>query len=174
MLVLGIDPGTETTGYGILKLEKDGKPSVVCFDWIKTRNNNFPEKRLRQIYKGIKVVLEEYQPNVVAIERLFFFTNAKTAIRVSQAHGVFLLAAADYGIPVFEYTPRQVKKEITGNGRAQKQEIIKTILRMFKLRIPKGKKTYFDDVCDALAIALTHIRIQKGLHNASVANRSRT
>lgn len=172
MLVLGIDPGTETTGYSLLKLNGAPVPELVKYDWIKTLNNGFPEKRLDQIFRGISAVIEEYKPDVMAMEKVFFFSNAKTVIRVSQAQGVFLLAAARYKIPVHEYAPGQIKKVISGNGRADKKEMIKIVLKTFNIRIPKGKKTHFNDVCDALAIGLTHIRMTS--NTGSVGSASST
>lgn len=161
MLILGIDPGTATTGYGLIRANGNGNADLVSFGWIATKNSDSVAKRLQEIHQKMLSLLSKQKPDVIAIERLFFFSNAKTAIPVGQAQGVLLLAAARHNIPVYEYTPGQVKKEIGGNGRADKRQIKKTIRKMFAIRAPNKKKTHFDDVCDAIAVALTHIRLNR-------------
>jgi crossover junction endodeoxyribonuclease RuvC len=162
MLVLGIDPGTATTGYGLVHLDSKGRLKLKSFGWIRTEKNGSPAKRLEIIHQQMLSLLSRHQPDAVAIERLFFFSNAKTVISVGQAQGVLLLACAKCNIPVYEYTPAQIKKEIGGNGRADKSLMKRTIRSIFSIRAPKRKKTHFDDCCDAIAIALTHIRFAKG------------
>lgn len=162
MLVLGVDPGTATTGYGLIKISKKGEPELVRFGWVKTENNGDPAKRLDEIYKGMLAVLREHSPDVVAIERLFFYSNAKTAMRVGQALGVMLLATARSRTPVFEYAPGQVKLVVGGNGRADKEQMKKAIRKMFGIRAPNKKKTHFDDVVDAIAVAVCHARLTEG------------
>lgn len=159
MLVLGIDPGTATTGYGLV--EANGKSAVrlVKFGWIKTEKNGEPAGRLATIYKEFRKLLKTHFPDVMAMERIFFFANAKTVISVSQAQGVFLLAAAQCKIPVCQYAPGQVKLAIAGSGRADKTLMKQTIRKMFGVRAPNKKKTHFDDVADAVAIALCHIKL---------------
>lgn len=161
MIVLGIDPGTATTGYGVLKVLKKGQPVLLDFGWIKTEKNGEPGKRLNVIYKNISALLKKHTPDVVAIERLFFCSNVKTAMAVGQACGVIFLAVSRAKIPIFEYVPGQIKLVVGGNGRADKEVMKKTIREIFKVRSPNKKKTHFDDVADAIAVALCHARLNK-------------
>lgn len=151
MKILGIDPGTATTGYGLIKADQD---ELSCLDYgtIKTVANTKDEDRLTIIYSEVEDILKEFKPDAVAIEKIFFFKNPKTIIPVSQARGVMLLAIAKQNIPIFEFTPLQVKTAVTGYGRAQKkqvQEMVKNLLQLEK--IPKP-----DDAADALAIAISY------------------
>lgn len=150
--VIGIDPGIATTGFAILKKDKDNI-TVLKYGTIETAKGIHLGKRLKTIYLSIKNILEEYPVDFVAIEKIFFNTNLKTVVSVSEARGIILLAAEEYGKKVYEYTPLEAKKNILGNGRATKQEIqisLKQILNLEK--IPKP-----DDAADAIAIALCHI-----------------
>jgi crossover junction endodeoxyribonuclease RuvC len=152
MKALGIDPGTATTGYGILELEEDCI-KVIEYGCIKTSSKEEPHERLTKICKDIKKILSKHKPTCVAIERLFFGANTKTAMAVGQARGVILLAASQAGVEIAEYTPLQVKIALTGYGRADKNQMQQMVKRLLKLdRIPKP-----DDAADALAIALCHI-----------------
>lgn len=161
MLIIGIDPGTATTGYGLLKILKRKELELLDFGWIKTEANGEPGKRLDQIFQGMTRLLKEHTPDVLAIERLFFYSNAKTAMAVGQACGVIMLAAARYKIPIYEYAPGQVKLVVGGNGRADKNIMKQAIRKMFKVRAPNKKKTHFDDAADAIAVAVCHARIAK-------------
>lgn len=164
MVILGIDPGTATTGWGILK--KNGK-GYAAVEWglIETKKENTPPKRLISIYTQLSNIIKYHRPNVVAIERLFFATNAKTAMRVGQAQGVMLYAAARKNISVYEYAPGTIKKVVSGNGRSSKKEMQQAIRKYFgaRVRSRKNAKTHFDNAADALAVALCHtIRIKGG------------
>ncbi len=156
MLTLGIDPGTATTGFGLIKEKKD-RLAFVDHGIISTSKKDSSQDRLRKIYSELKNILIEFKPDAVAIERLFFGKNSKTAIAVGQARGIALLTAAELKIPIAEYTPLQVKMAITGYGKADKkqvQQMVKTLLRLDF--IPKP-----DDAADALAIAITHLHSHK-------------
>ncbi|KKQ43121.1 MAG: Crossover junction endodeoxyribonuclease RuvC [Microgenomates group bacterium GW2011_GWC1_37_8] len=157
MLILGIDPGTATTGYGIIKAESKIF-EIIDFGLIETEKNGDPGKRLINIHNQMKRILIDFNPDVVAIERLFFATNAKTAMRVGQAHGVLLYCAASQKKQVFEYAPGTIKKLITGDGRADKKMMQKSIRKVFgpAVRSRPKKRTHFDNAADALAVALTH------------------
>lgn len=159
MLIIGIDPGTATTGYGLVRVQKNGQPDLLKFGWVKTETNGEPGKRLNQIFQGINRLLKEHSPDVLAIERLFFYSNAKTAMAVGQACGVIMLAATRYRIPIYEYAPGQVKLVVGGNGRADKNIMKQSIRKMFKVRAPNKKKTHFDDAADAIAVAVCHARM---------------
>lgn len=151
MRILGIDPGIGRTGWGIITTQSS-KFKVQSYGCIETAVNSALEKRLELLYEELLQVVEEYEPEALAIEELFFNTNAKTAMIVGQARGVVLLLASQKSLPVTIYTPLQVKIATTGYGRAEKAQVgqmVKTILKL--PAIPKP-----DDTADALAIAITH------------------
>lgn len=151
MRILGIDPGYAIVGYGVLDYD-NVRFKVVNYGSIKTLPETPFEMRLKEIFDDLNVVLEKFPPDCLSIEKLYFNTNTTTAIDVAQARGVILLAAARKNIPVFEYTPLQVKVAVTGYGRAEKhqiQEMTKTLLNLQSLPKP-------DDTADALAIAICH------------------
>jgi len=158
MLILGIDPGTATTGYGFVNVVK-GKPITREWGLIETDKNGDPEKRLLRIYEESLSILKLHKPDALAIERVFFATNAKTAIRVGQAIGVMMLASAKAKVPVYEYAPGTIKKMITGSGRAVKKDVQIAVRKILgnHVKSKKHQKTHFDNAADALAVALTHI-----------------
>lgn len=158
MLILGIDPGTATTGYGLLETNIDGTTTVIKWGLIETDKNGFKENRLQTIFEQTTLIIEKYSPDLFVIEKVFFASNAKTAIAVGQAQGVMLLAASKMNIKVAEYAPGTIKKVITGSGRANKKEVQQAVRRILgnKVKSDAHKKTHFDNAADALAIALTH------------------
>jgi len=154
MIILGIDPGTATTGFGAVKKEKD---KLECLDYgiIQTSKNDSQQERLNTLYNQITKLITKHKPDVLAVEKLFFFKNLKTAMPVAEARGVILLAGAKKKISIKEITPLQVKMGICGYGRADKkqvQEMVKIILNLEK--IPKP-----DDAADALGIAICCSRV---------------
>lgn len=157
MLILGIDPGTATTGYGFLRVE-DGVYEAVDWGLIETSKDNHPAKRLHNIHIQMKQLLNDMMPDVIVIERLFFARNAKTAMKVSQSVGVMLFTTHETEAEVFEYAPMTIKKVISGNGRADKKEMQKSLRKVLgaKVRSKARKKTHFDNAADALAVALCH------------------
>jgi len=157
MLILGIDPGTTSTGYGFVNIKKDNF-ELVDFGIIETEKNGYPPDRLLDIHKQITKLIKKFKPDVMAIEKLFFFSNAKTVMRVGQAQGVMLFSAANTKVQVFEYAPAMIKKAISGNGRADKKEVQKSIRKVLgaKARSRKNRKTHFDNSADALAVAICH------------------
>lgn len=166
MLILGIDPGTATTGWGVI--EKNGSGDFKVIDWglIETDKESEAHIRLLKIYSDMTDLLtNRVNPDVLVMEKIFFATNAKTVIRVGQAQGVILLSAANAKIPVFEYAPGTIKKVISGSGRSNKKEMQKAIRKILgsKVRSAKHKKTHFDNAADALAIAVTHVYKVDGL-----------
>ena len=163
MLILGIDPGTATTGYGMIKVSSR-KFEVLEFGLIETDKNGSPGKRLEKIYLGMTSILKKFSPDVVAIEKLFFAANAKTAMRVGQAQGVMIFAAARSKIEVAEYAPGTIKKVVAGDGRADKKMMQKAVRKVLgaKVRSAVKKKTHFDNAADALAVALCHAYKVKG------------
>lgn len=151
MRILGIDPGYAIVGFGVL--EYDGyKFTPVHFGAITTEAKTDFNMRLKIIFDDMNTVISTFKPEVMAIEKLFFNTNQKTGIDVAQARGVTLLAATNAGIPIFEYTPLQVKQSVVGYGRAEKPQVMEMTRRILGLSsVPKP-----DDTADALAIAICH------------------
>ncbi len=157
MIILGIDAGKATSGYGVV--EFDGQEiSLLDFGWIETPKEQEATKRLLSISQQTEKLIEKAAPDILAIERLFFFINAKTAMGVSEAIGVIKMIAGKSKLPMVEYAPLQVKKIVTGNGKSKKGEVKKAIRKIVKIRCPKKKKTYFDDVADAIAVAICHAK----------------
>lgn len=158
MRILGIDPGTATTGYGAIET-KNNSIRLVKFGWIFTDKKLEANLRLKSIYHQMQQLLQELSPDVVVIEKLFFYNNAKTAMKVSEAMGVLRLAIVEKGIEIVEYPPLKVKSVITQNGWAKKEEVKRAIQKILKVKVPKKKKTHFDDVADALGIAICHAKL---------------
>jgi len=157
MLIFGVDPGTATTGWGLLDV-RSKMYDVRNWGLIETDKNGNKEHRLQKIYKETLALLKLYKPDCFVMEKIFFATNAKTVIAVGQAQGVMLLAASKSKIQVMEYAPGTIKKTITGDGRAKKKEIQKAVRKILgnHIKSEAHKKTHFDNAADALAIALTH------------------
>lgn len=156
MLVLGVDPGIAATGFGLVKQQGDRLLQVDC-GCISTSAKEVSQKRLAKIYQELRQLIEDYKPDVVAVERLYFGENSKTAMAVGQARGVILLAAAERKVSVSEYTPLEVKMALTGYGKADKkqiQQMVKTLLQLSEAPKP-------DDAADALAVAICHLHSYK-------------
>ena len=151
MIILGIDPGFAIVGWGVIEFNAN-KHKPVAFGAITTRAHTDFNLRLKQIYDDTVELIEKSKPDAVSIEKLFFTTNVTTGIQVAQARGVILLAAQQAGVPVYEYTPLQVKTAVTGYGKARKAQVMEMTRRLLHLKeVPKP-----DDTADALAIAITH------------------
>ena len=156
MRVFGIDPGSERTGYGCVETDGSRHRIVTCGAISNPALASFPDKLLR-IHTRLTVLLQECQPDCVAIENLFFATNVRSALKLGHARGVAMLAAVESGVPVFEYTPAAIKKAIVGYGRADKpqvQHMIKLILGLDAVPSPH-------DAADALAVAVCHVHSQR-------------
>ena len=150
MLVLGIDPGTAICGYGLVRMERS-RLIPVAYGAVFTDKDMLPEMRLRRIYEELSQLISLYKPDFMSVEKLFFNRNVTTAIAVGQARGVILLAAAMADLPVYEYTPIQIKNAITGNGHADKHQMTYMVTKLLNLKDPPKP----DDVADALAIGIT-------------------
>ena len=151
MIILGIDPGYAIVGWGVVEYQGI-KHRPVAFGAITTEAHTDFNLRLKQIYDDMVELIERSRPDVMSIEKLYFNTNTTTAIQVAQARGVILLAAEQAHIPVYEYTPLQVKVAVTGYGKALKPQVMEMTRRLLHLKdVPKP-----DDTADALALALTH------------------
>ena len=151
MRILGIDPGYAIVGYGIIRYENN-RFTILDFGAITTPAGMAFEERLKCIYEDLCYLFDKYKPDAMAIEKLFFNTNKKTAVDVAQARGVILLAAKMNGAECFEYTPLQVKQSVVGYGRAEKKQVQEMTRQILNLSaVPKP-----DDTADALAMAICH------------------
>lgn len=171
MIILGIDPGTATTGYGVIKVPDDilGREfdygiELITFGNIYTSKELPMPQRLALIHNGLNEVIEKYQPNQMVLEMLFFGANTKTAITVGQARGVILLSAAKFSLPVQDYTGLQVKLMVAGSGRSDKNQVHEAVRKWLGTDGHKRKKLtltqkggHLDDATDAIAIAICHV-----------------
>lgn len=154
--VLGIDPGTATTGWAVIE-EKKGAMKALAFGHISTDKKNSEPERILEINNNLAEIIKKYRPDEAAVEKLFFFKNKKTIIQVGQSRGAILLTLEQKNVKVFDYTPLQVKQAMTGYGKAEKKQVQLMAKNILKLKsIPKP-----DDVADAIAIALCHLNSRK-------------
>lgn len=157
MIVLGIDPGTATTGFGLVDEDDAGEARLVRCGVITTGPETPMPERLLAIHRAVTALIREYAPEAVAVEALFFGRNVSTALTVGQARGVVLLAAAQAGAPIYEYKPAEVKQALSGYGGADKrqmQEMVRILLGLDTIPRP-------DDAADAAAIAVCHLHSQR-------------
>lgn len=165
MIILGVDPGIATVGFGIIKSEGSRQSLVRC-GVIRTSAGIRLALRLRQIYSDICQLIDTYKPDALAIEELFFNTNLKTGISVAHGRGVLILAGEEHSIPMYEYTPLQVKQTVAGYGRAGKKQVMEMVRRLLSMdEVPRP-----DDAADALAIAICHARVANSLLNINGGN----
>ncbi len=153
MRVIGIDPGTATTGFGVVEEEPSGAIKVIAFGVITTQSDCPVENRLQTIFTELSSILAVHQPDTGAVEKLFFQKNVTNAIAVGQARGVVLLALANAGVSISEYTPNEVKQSVSGYGAADKKQVqvmVQTLLNLEHMPKP-------DDAADALAVAICHL-----------------
>lgn len=164
-IILGVDPGTATTGYGVIRVRPDaettegglGTVETLTYGVIQTPPDEPMPERLLSLYRGLREIVQTYHPREAAVEQLFFGRNVTTAVTVGQARGVALLAIAEAGMHLFEYKPAEVKQTVTGFGRADKrqmQRMVQTLLSLDSIPHP-------DDAADALAVALCHFRFAR-------------
>ncbi|MDP2593031.1 MAG: crossover junction endodeoxyribonuclease RuvC [bacterium] len=158
MKILAIDPGYERLGIAIIEKEKGGKETLLYSECFKTSAKDAHAKRLGQISKKISETLNVFPSEALAIEELFLNTNQKTAMKVSEARGVVIAEAARAGLPVFEYTPLQIKVAVTGYGRSDKKAVISMIEKLINLSLDKKPQ---DDEYDAIATGLTFFATQR-------------
>ncbi|MEJ2209167.1 MAG: crossover junction endodeoxyribonuclease RuvC [Anaerolineae bacterium] len=156
MRVLGIDPGTAITGYGVVDEEEQGLSLVDC-GVVTTPSDEPLPARLQRIYRGLASVVDEYRPQVAAVEELFFSRNARTALSVGHGRGVALLALADAGLEIFEYKPLEVKQAVAGYGGADKHQVQEMVRMLLSLdEVPRP-----DDAADAVAVAVCHLHSRR-------------
>jgi crossover junction endodeoxyribonuclease RuvC len=153
MMVIGIDPGTATTGFGLVQEKEDGSLKVIDYGAIQTPPGIAMPERLLSLYERLKEILLLHHPDSGAVEKLFFQRNVTTAISVGQARGVALLALAQMNLPVMEYTPLEIKQAVAGYGGAGKQQVQQMVRALLEMDdIPRP-----DDAADALAVAICHL-----------------
>lgn len=160
MIILGIDPGVATVGFGIIS-ETGGVPALRRYGVLTTPAGLRLALRLTQIYNDVSKLIITFKPDTIAVEELFFNTNLKTAIAVAHGRAAVILAGEKFCVPMFEYTPLQVKKAVAGYGHASKKQVMDMVRRLLSMdQAPKP-----DDAADALAIAICHARYQNSLMN---------
>lgn len=171
MIILGIDPGTATTGFGVIRVPDDIMSrefnydiELVDFGNISTSKDDIMPKRLYQLHQGIEGLIEKFKPDLISIELLFFGINHRTAMAVSQARGVIMLSAGKHSVPIHEYTGIQVKLMVAGSGRADKKLVHEGVRKFLgtdgnrhRELIAKWKGGHADDAIDGVAIAITHV-----------------
>ncbi len=169
MRVFGIDPGSERTGYGCVETDGSRHSIVVCGAISSPAQASFPDK-LHRIHSQLTLILAECRPTCVAIEDVFFSVNARSALKLGHARGVAMLAAVEAGVPVFEYTPAEIKRAVVGYGRAEKaqvQHMIKLLLGLVEVPRPH-------DAADALAVAICHVHTLPPARGAVTAQPTRS
>lgn len=152
MIVLGVDPGTLSTGFGIVRL-KNGRLSKVVYGSVKNKAKDAMPSRLHAIYEQLTRIIEEFNPDEFAIESAFYGKNVQSALKLGHARGVSILAAVRYNIPTTEYSPREIKRALVGNGAASKEQVAYMVRRILSL----SNDTMLHDTSDALAVAVCHI-----------------
>ncbi len=167
MLILGIDPGSRITGFGIIN-SVGGRNEYVTSGCIRIKGDALPE-RLKQVYAGVDEIIERYCPQEMAIEQVFMAKNADSALKLGQARGVAVVVGANHDLPVHEYAARKVKQAVVGNGGADKSQVQHMVMTILKLPgLPQA------DAADALAIALCHAHTRGGLIKVAGARKART
>ncbi len=157
MRVLGIDPGTAITGYGVVQEHPDGALQALAYGVVRTPSRRPMAERLQMLYEQIRALLREHQPEAAAVETLYFGRNVTTAITVAQGRGVVLLALAQAGVPIHEYKPAEIKQAIAGYGNAEKGQVQEMVRRLLALEeLPKP-----DDAADGLAVAITYLNASR-------------
>jgi crossover junction endodeoxyribonuclease RuvC len=165
MRILGIDPGTATTGYGVVDGALGAEPALLEYGTIRTAPPTPMPERLVELHGSLLELIESVEPDVVAVEELFFSNNVSTALTVGQARGVILLAAAQSGLDVHEYKPSEIKQTLTGYGKADKrqmQDMLRLVLGLSEVPRP-------DDAADGIAVALCHLQLARSRDLSSVS-----
>ena len=160
MVILGIDPGVATVGFGIVN-NNAGMLHPQRYGTLTTHSGVRLALRLTQIYSDVSELITTFKPDAIAVEELFFNTNLKTAVAVAHGRAAAILAGENHGVPMYEYTPLQVKKAVVGYGRATKKQVMDMVRRLLSMDQPPKP----DDAADALAIAICHARFSNSLMN---------
>ena len=157
--ILGIDPGVATVGFGVISALDNGDSKLISCGAITTPAGMALSERLSLIYHDMTELIKKFNPEAIAVEELFFNTNITTGISVAHGRGVILLAGQEQGVPMFEYTPLQIKQAIAGYGRADKKQMMEMVRRLLNLKTVARP----DDASDALAVAICHARFSNSL-----------
>ena len=165
MIILGIDPGLAIVGWGVLSYS-GSRFQPIAYGSVQTKAGLPVEERLAHIYDSLSAIIEKYKPDAVSVEELFFTSNITTGIVVAEARGTILLCAHKHGIPIFEYTPMQVKQAVVGYGSAKKTQVIYMVQHLLGMKTPPRP----DDAADALALAICHARSATSQLNVKGAN----
>ncbi len=166
MIIIGIDPGVAITGYALLE-ERGSEYRYITSGCIRTKKELSPGDRLQAIFCAIQELVKKYKPSAIAVEKLFFSKNVRTAFQVGEARGVIILAAAISNLEIFEYTPLQVKQAVAGYGKAEKGQVQKMVQMLLKLAEPPQ----VDDEADAMAVALCYLQYRR-FHEAIKGGKS--
>ena len=153
MIVLGIDPGTAVTGYGVVKGDRSLPPKLIECGVIRTRPRDTLPQRLKEIHGGVIELIERHRPDAMSIEDVFYARNVRTTIVLGHARGVILLAGEESGVEIFEYPPAEIKKAIVGTGGATKQQVAFMVARLLRLKTAPEPS----DAADGVAAALSHV-----------------
>jgi crossover junction endodeoxyribonuclease RuvC len=167
--VFGIDPGSERTGYGCVETDGSRHSVVTCGAISSPALASFPDK-LHRIHRELTIILAECRPVCVAIESVFYSVNARSALKLGHARGVAMLAAVEAGVPVFEYTPAEIKRAVVGYGRAEKSQVQHMIMLLLGLTTVPSPH----DAADALAVAICHVHAQPPSHTVGAAQPARS
>lgn len=159
MTILGIDPGYDRLGIAVIEKPAKGKEAVLYSDCFTTSSKDTIYERLKQVGREIERILNKFGPEAVALETLFITKNQKTAMRVAEARGIIIYEALKGGIPVFEYSPMEIKTAITSSGKSDKSQMMKMLPLLVDIPKKKGWERMLDDEYDAIAVALTHSAI---------------
>ena len=165
MVILGIDPGVATVGFGLIN-ESGGVPKPQRYGALTTPAGTRLALRLTQIYNDVSELIATFKPDAIAVEELFFNTNLKTAVAVAHGRAAVILAGEKHGVPMYEYTPLQVKKAVVGYGHATKKQVMDMVRRLLVMDQPPKP----DDAADALAVAICHSRFSNSLLNIKGGN----
>ena len=157
MIVLGLDPGTATTGYGVVQ---SNGPALIECGVIRTNPRDPLPQRLNDIYSGVQDIIDRHAPSALAVEDVFYAKNVRTTVVLGHARGVILLAGAQRGIPVYEYPPREIKKAVTGVGGATKEQVQYMMMRLLRLKTVPRPADASDGVAAALTCCLTHAAVR--------------
>lgn len=157
MLALGIDPGTASTGYGLVRIAPDSSLKLVDYGVIRTAADDPMPIRLKALHEALTGILQQHQPDTSAVEKLFFQRNVTNAISVGQARGVALLALAQFGVVAGEYTPLEIKQAVVGYGGADKRQVQLMVQRLLNME----EKPTPDDAADGLAVAICHLQVRR-------------
>lgn len=158
MVILGIDPGSGVTGYGVIRAQ-GSRMEALDYGCIRGKDGELPSARYVRIFQGLQELFARVRPETAAIESVFFCKNARSAIKLGEARGVAILAAGRLGIPIYEYEPRRVKQAVVGFGGAHKSQVQSMVVKLLGLKVvPKP-----EDVTDALAVAICHLHAHKNI-----------